>query len=276
MSIESAEFQIVTVQSGDRSVRSLKFAETFHPVIGPMAEARGLHVRGQRLVERADAVRDAFIVWDVGLGAAANAVAVLESCADRRVEIHSFDRTSAPLAFALRHADDLEYLTPFRSAIATLLAEGRARVGEIEWHFHAGDFSETMLCAAIPAPHAVLYDPYSPATNADMWTLEHFTRLHARLDPARPCLLTNYTRSTAVRVTLLLAGFHVGCGLATGEKDQTTIAANAPGLLEEPLPHSWLERVARSTRGAPLRGGKAGSRIAADDLARLRAHPQFG
>ena len=46
------EFQIVTVQSGDRSVRSLKFAETFHPVIGPMAEARGLHVRGQRLVER--------------------------------------------------------------------------------------------------------------------------------------------------------------------------------------------------------------------------------
>ena len=275
MSIHPPEFQIVTVQSGDRSVRSLEFGETFHPVIGPMAEARALHVRGQRLVERVAVEQGSFIVWDVGLGAAANAVAVLESCADRGVEIHSFDRTSAPLAFALRHAEELEYLVPFRAAIETLLLKGRAWVGEIDWHFHAGDFSEMMQCADIPAPHAVLYDPYSPGTNADMWTLEHFTRLHARLDPARPCLLTNYTRSTAVRVTLLLAGFHVGCGHATGEKDQTTIAANAAGLLEEPLPHSWLERVARSTRGAPLRLGKAGSRIAADDLARLRAHPQF-
>ena len=275
MSIEPAEFQIVTVQSGDRSVRSRKFGETFHPVIGPMAEARALHVRGQRLVERAAATEGAFIVWDVGLGAAANAVAVLESCADRHIEIHSFDRTSAPLAFALQHAEDLEYPVPFRAAIEALLAKGRVRVGSIEWHFHRGDFSETMQRAEIPAPHAVLYDPYSPATNADMWTLAHFTRLHARLHPARPCLLTNYTRSTAVRVTLVLAGFFVGCGHATGEKDQTTIAANAPGLLDEPLPLAWLERVARSTRGAPLRLGKAGSRIGAEDLASLRAHPQF-
>ena len=275
MSIEPEEFQIVTVQSGDRSVRSLEFGETFHPVIGPMAEARGLHVRGQRLAERAALEQGSFIVWDVGLGAAANAVAVLESCADQRVEIHSFDRTSAPLAFALSHADDLEYLVPFRSVLGDLLAAGCARFGGIAWHFHEGGFSETMPRPEIPAPHAVLYDPYSPATNADMWTLEHFTRLQARLDPARPCLLTNYTRSTAVRVTLLLAGFFVGCGHATGEKDQTTIAANVAGFLEEPLGHDWLGRVARSTRGAPLRLGKAGGRIAAEDLARLRAHPQF-
>ena len=276
MSVEPEEFQIVTVQSGARSVRSREFGETFHPVIGPMAEARALHVRGQRLVERAAETEGAFIVWDVGLGAAANAVAVLEACADRRMEIHSFDRTSAPLAFALQHAEELEYLVPFRPAIEALLAQGRARVGGIEWHFHEGDFGGMLHRADIPSPHAVLYDPYSPATNADMWTLEHFTRLHARLDPARPCLLTNYTRSTAVRVTLLLAGFFVGSGHATGEKDQTTIAANVPGLLHEPLPTAWLDRVARSTRGAPLRLGLAGTGIAADDLARLRAHPQFG
>ena len=275
MSAEPEEFQIVTVQSGARSVRSREFGETFHPVIGPMAEARALHVRGQRLAERAAEAVKTFIVWDVGLGAAANAVAVLEACADRRMEIHSFDRASAPLAFALRHAEELGYLAPFRAVIETLLAEGHARVGKIEWHFHSGDFSETMHRAEIPAPHAVLYDPYSPAKNAGLWTLEHFTRLHARLDPARPCLLTNYTRSTAVRVTLLLAGFFVGRGHATGEKDQTTIAANVPGLLDDPLPQTWLDRVERSTRAAPLSAGKAGGRIAADDLARLRTHAQF-
>ncbi len=276
MSITSEEFQIVTVQSGDRSVRSRTFGETFHPVIGPMAEARALHVRGPQLVERVKVTQEVFIVWDVGLGAAANAVAVLETCADRPIEIHSFDRTSAPLAFALQHAADLEYLIPYRIAIEALLSKGRARVGKVEWHFHSGDFGEVMHRAEIPSPHAILYDPYSPATNADMWTLPHFTRLHARLDPTRPCLLTNYTRSTAVRVTLLLAGFFVGCGHATGEKDQTTIAANAPDLLEHSLPKAWLDRVARSTRGAPLAFGKIGGRISEDDLDRLRAHPQFG
>ena len=276
MSVEPEEFQIVTVQSGATSVRSREFGETFHPVIGPMAEARALHVRGQRLAERVAETCGPFIVWDVGLGAAANAVAVLESFADRKMEIHSFDRASAPLDFALRHAEELGYLAPYRAAIEMLLATGRAQVGGIGWHFHSGDFREAMQRADVAAPHAVLYDPYSPATNADMWTLAHFTRLHARLDPARPCLLTNYTRSTAVRVTLLLAGFFVGSGHATGEKDQTTIAANVPGLLDDPLPKSWLDRVGRSTRSAPLREGKEGARIAADDFARLRAHPQFG
>ena len=276
MSVEPEEFQIVTVQSGATSVRSREFGETFHPVIGPMAEARALHVRGQRLVERVAETSGPFIVWDVGLGAAANAVAVLESCADRKMEIHSFDRASGSLEFALRHAEELGYLPPYRAPIEMLLATGRAMVGGIGWHFHNGDFGETMRHADVPAPHAVLYDPYSPATNADMWTLEHFTRLHARLDPARPCLLTNYTRSTAVRATLLLAGFFVGSGHATGEKDQTTIAANVPGLLDEPLPAAWLKRVERSTRGAPLRAGKEGGRIAPDDFARLCAHPQFG
>ena len=167
MSVEPEEFQIVTVQSGATSVRSRKFGETFHPVIGPMAEARALHVRGQRLAERAAETDGDFIVWDVGLGAAANAVAVLEACADRRMEIHSFDCTSAPLAFALRHAEELEYLVPFRAAIEALLAHGRTRVGGVEWHFHRGDFSATLHRADIPAPHAVLYDPQGDVASGE-------------------------------------------------------------------------------------------------------------
>ena len=114
-----------------------------------------------------------------------------------------------------------------------------------------------------------------------MWTLELFTALIA---PAitrgrAPCLLTTYTRSTAVRVTLLLAGFHVGIGGATGEKDETTVAANVPGLLTAPLTRRWLEKkVYASTNAAPLRaasGGYARNPISEEDYALLQAHPQF-
>lgn len=290
------EFEIVTVQSGVRSLRALSNGETFHPVVGPMAEAVGLHVRQQQLVERAGQTDGPFVIWDVGLGAAANAVAVLEAFLGRgpgeeirgqrsevrdlsitsTVELHSFDRTTGPLDFALRHADTLEYLAPHTDAVQTLLNEGSWEVGtgEFRWQFHAGDFRETMEVA--PAPHAVLYDPYSPVTNPDLWTLEHFTALRARLSPERPCLLTNYTRSTAVRVTLMLAGFFVGIGHATGEKDQTTVATNDLSLLDDPLGEDWLGRVERSTRSAPQRAGEPWNRpISAEDLERLRKHPQF-
>ena len=194
-----------------------------------MAEARGLHVAESRLAERAAAGEGPFIVWDVGLGAAANAIAVLEvlSSAEsaRKIELHSFDFTSEPLEFAAKHAEELGYLRGWLVPVESLLANGTAQVGRVRWHFHRADFRDFVRAPTIAAPHAILYDPYSPAANPGMWTLEHFTRLRRCLDPANPCTLTSYSRSTAVRVTLLLAGFFVGRGGATGEKDQTTVAA---------------------------------------------------
>ena len=270
-------FSLVTVASGAVSLRSLEHGETFHPVVGPMAEARALHVAGSRIVERAGECACPFVIWDVGLGAAANAVAVIEALSEARcpahVELHSFDCTAAPLTFALGHADELGYLAPWREAVAQLLASGRAAAGNVDWHFHRCDFREFVCAprAGVPLPDAILYDPYSPESNRSMWTLEHFTRLRERLDPARPCTLTNYSRSTSIRVTLMLAGFHVGLGGATGEKDQTTAAATHRDLLAHPLGAEWLGRVARSTRGAPLRESRTPGPVSSEDLAALRA-----
>jgi hypothetical protein len=84
-----------------------------------------------------------------------------------------------------------------------------------------------------------------------MWSLGHFQRLRAAL--SEPCTLTSYSRSTSVRVTLALSGFCVGRGTATGEKNETTVAATHRELLAEPLGREWLGRVRRSTKAAPLR-----------------------
>ena len=243
-----------------------------------MAEARSLHVDGSRIIKRAGECARPFVIWDVGLGAAANAIAVLgalsESGSAARVEMHSFDCTAEPLEFALRHAAELGYLTRWSAAVETLLQSGRVLAGKVDWHFHRADFREFVEAprpAEIPSPDAILYDPYSPESNPGMWTLEHFTRLHACLDPARPCTLTSYSRSTSVRVTLLLAGFQVGCGTSTGEKDETTLAATHRTLLAHPLGAEWLARVSRSTRGSPLRERPTPGRITPADLAALRA-----
>ncbi len=272
----SEGFSLVTVASGAWSLRSLEHGETFHPVVGPMAEARGLHVAESRLVERAGECARPFVIWDVGLGAGANAIAVLEALSEMRcparVEMRSFDCTTEPLEFALRHAGELGYLPRWCEPVRRLLDSGRAIVGNVDWHFHRGDFREFVRgprTADVPGPDAILYDPYSPESNPGMWTLEHFTRLRACLDATRPCTLTSYSRSTSVRVTLKLAGFFVGYGGAIGEKDQTTVAATHRKLLVQPLGAEWLGRVGRSTRGAPLREGGSAGPIPPADLAAL-------
>jgi len=85
-----------------------------------------------------------------------------------------------------------------------------------------------------------------------MWTLPLFSDLFRLLAPDRPCSLPTYSRSTLLRVTLLLAGFYVGVGHSTGEKEETTLAANTPDLIAEPLDRRWLQRAHRSTSAEPL------------------------
>ena len=200
-----------------------------------------------------------------------------------RVGLWSFDRTLAPLEFTLRHAVELGYPRGHEATLRELADTGAVRLelpggGGVDWTFLPGDFAARIADA--PPAHAVFFDPYSPAANGEMWTLELFAALRQRAaGPADGgCLLTTYTRSTAVRVTLLLAGWHIGAGAATGEKDETTVASSDPALLERPLGARWLEKVWASANAAPRRAGQpaeARGPIHDADYTALKAHPQF-
>jgi tRNA U34 5-methylaminomethyl-2-thiouridine-forming methyltransferase MnmC len=288
----SADFKLVRLANGIRSVHSVEYGETFHPVIGPVAEAQALYVRQLKLLERLRGHRGEFVVWDVGLGAAANPLTVLQ--ATREIPCHlrlvSFDQTTAPLEFALEHAAQLEYLAGYETFLSRLIANARLKTPResldfthgrqrVTWELHLCDFPRLLdLPAAqlLPKPHAILFDAYSPAANAAMWTLPLFTRLYRLLDPQRPCALPTYSRSTLLRVTLLLAGFFVGKGHATGEKEETTLAANTRSLIDDPLDLRWLRRARNSTSAEPLREPFY-RQAPLSDLAwkLLSEHPQF-
>ena len=261
-------FELVTVPGGARSLRSREHGETFHPGIGPMEEAAVLHVAQQRLEERVGG-GDPFVIWDVGLGAGANALAFVEALAllenqSARVEIRSFDQTLEPLRFALHHARDLGYPAPWEREIAALLEKGSVEIGRIDWRIDAGDFRERVSDCEGPGPDGVVFDPYSPAANPGMWTREVFSAIRRRA--GEDCILTTYSRSTAIRARLMLAGWYVGRGAATGEKNETTIAVTRLEDLREPLRIDWLERVRRS-RATGLREEGMNAEAVADALA---------
>jgi tRNA U34 5-methylaminomethyl-2-thiouridine-forming methyltransferase MnmC len=276
------EYRLVRLANGSHSIRSLTEGETFHPVIGPVAEAEALYVKQLNLRERARKPGK-FVIWDVGLGAAANIVTALRATRDFPCELHvvSFDHTLEALKFALNHVDELFYLQGYEEVLRELLEGGHVefRHGEqrVTWDLCFGDFPTLLRKPGLaPPPHAIMYDAFSPAKNPEMWTAPLFGRLFEALDPARPCAMPTYSRSTMLRVTLLLAGFYVGLGHATGEKEETTIAANAMELISEPLPVTWLARARHSRSAEPMwEPVYRQSPLTAETWEKLRAHPQF-
>jgi queuine tRNA-ribosyltransferase len=152
-------YKIVKLRSGAHSVHSLADDETFHPGIGPVAEAGELYVRQLRLPERVRETEGEFVLWDVGLGAAANAltairliredlassnVAAQESRAPKILRLVSFDHTSAALAFGLQHSVELGYIVGHETSLAELVENHSVKftdsVLEVAWTLELGDF----------------------------------------------------------------------------------------------------------------------------------------
>jgi tRNA U34 5-methylaminomethyl-2-thiouridine-forming methyltransferase MnmC len=257
-----------------------------HPGLGPAPEAKALYVEQLQLVERLHSHPGEFVIWDVGLGAAANALTVLRAACDvgATIRVISFDHTLEPLRFALDQRSALPYFENYEPAVEQLLMQGRAEFQngrhQVSWECNVTDFPSFLRrpqAKTLPKPHVILFDPWSPAKNPAMWTAPVFEDLFRLLDPARPCALPTYSRSTMMRVSLLLDGFWVGVGRASGRKEETTIASNARELIDEPLDRRWLERARRSPSAEPLWDAVyRQAPLARSTWDQLCRHPQFG
>ncbi len=217
------------------SIRQLSSGEIMHSVSPPEEEANRLYVAQSRLAERllrrTPDDTEPFVVWDVGLGAASNAMAAL-ACAERELATHgahalrplhivSFECDLDPLTLAARHASHFPHLR--HRAPHALLRDHRWTHpdGVITWTLHHGDFLAHLETS--PAPDLVFYDPFSAKTDTGLWTTEVFARLHQHAG-ARPAELYTYSAATSVRVALLRAGWFVAEGVGTGPKASTTVA----------------------------------------------------
>jgi len=269
----------VVVREGIGRIRDNLSGETMHSVNDPAEEARSLYVEQSRLVERLQSSGAPLIVWDVGLGAAANAMATIQACEamnpqqrNRLLRLISFENDLDSLKLALRHRRWFKHLK--HAAPERLLADNQwtSAGGSIDWTLLQGDFAITKFDA--PAPDIVFFDPFSFKTDSPLWTLTAFRELH-RVCGNRATELFTYTYSTAVRAAMLAAGFYVAKGRATGPKQETTIglshAAASGNHARELLGAEWLARWQRSGAQTPL-GVQVG-----DESWRtaVMEHPQF-
>jgi queuine tRNA-ribosyltransferase len=261
-------------------IRDTASGEVMHSVNDPAGEAHSLYVEQSRLLARLQVcVRQPLVVWDVGLGAAANAMAAIlavegatGAAAARRLMLVSFENDLDSLELALDHTRWFKYLR--HAAPRALLSDHRWNNGAstIEWLLLSGDFAARKFEA--PAPDIIFFDPFSFKTDSALWTLPAFREL-ARVCSEKPVELFTYTYSTSVRAAMLAAGFYVAKGRGTGPKAETTIglsrhAANGPHD-HELLGAEWLVKWRRSGAQAPF-GSNAEDTSWHDAVSE---HPQF-
>lgn len=268
-------FEIVTTTSGAPAVLDREVGEVMHPGLGATAEAEQLYVAQARLAARLAEGGAPLVLFDVGLGAAANALAALR-CAraappgSRRLLVYSFERDLGALALAASEegAARLQWSAADRAAALALLEHGLCEEPQFRWQLLAGDALAALARAPQPAD-VVFWDPWSKQSNAELWTARAFATLREHC--AAGAVLFTYSRATAVRSALLLAGFHVGAGAVVGTKE-TTAAALAPVLPAQPLDRRWLARLQRSSAAWP--SDVAAAEVPAA-LQQIAAHPQF-
>jgi queuine tRNA-ribosyltransferase len=261
-------------------IRDVDSGEVMHPVDDPVEEARSLYVQQSNLAVRAQERGTApLVLWDVGLGAAANAMAAImaveggaAAAAGRGLKIVSFESDLDSLELALDHPRWFRHL---RHPGPPMLLRRHAwsnPSAAIEWQLLHGDFGVRKFDA--PPPDVIFFDPFSFKTDGALWTQSAFAEL-LRLCAGRAAELFTYSYSTSVRAAMLAAGFYVAKGRGTGPKPETTIglspaaAAQAHGHVL--LGAQWLAKWQRSDAQAPC-----GSRP--DDPAwreAILAHPQF-
>jgi queuine tRNA-ribosyltransferase len=229
-------------EGGCGSLRHSGTGEIMHPGEDPMTEARGLYVDQSKLAERiGDGGSEPLVLWDVGLGAGFNAMAALESAMEthaklapeqrRPLHVVSFERDLDAIRLALFYPDLFRHLR--HAAPHALLESGEWTHKElpIRWTLLEGDFLQTMDRA--PAPDLVFFDPFSQKTDGPLWSEDTFRRVHARTG-GKACRLFTYSRSSAVRMNMKAAGFHIARGQATGPKEETTVALTAAAAGEYP------------------------------------------
>lgn len=283
------DYEIHTSPKGFSSIRQLSSGEVMHSVNHPEDEAQKLYIDqsalAARLVKRHADDNEALIIWDVGLGAAHNAMAAvrcfeqqfaaLGADALRPLHIVSFECDLNPLALAAKNPHHFPHVRHPAPHYILEKARWAHRSALLTWELHEGDFLSYLESS--PAPDIVFYDPFSAKTDTGLWTSAVFARI-ARHCAGKSADLYTYSSSTAVRVAFLTGGFFVAEGTGTGPRSATTVAFTtreamlAHPLKPAPLGEEWLARWRRSGSQYPATVPESDRPAFA---ARFESHPQF-
>jgi len=241
----------IRIDTGDGTYSLLdrELDEAMHSRSGAYDEALRKHVLPSRALE---VPRATARVLDIGFGLGYNILALICERALRapslRLEIVTIERDAEifPHLADVRFGDDRDAVY---DNIRTLANRGIADGPGYTAILRLGDARQTIRHVDGAPFDAVFLDPYSPAKNPELWTVDFFLLLRALVrDEA---IITTYSSAPQVREALCEAGFRVGPGPSVGGKREGTLATVSGPIPE--LTAEELELLRDDPRSTPYR-----------------------
>lgn len=216
---------------GSPTFFSDRYRECYHSLSGAVQEARERYAAPCGIAELAEG--GSLAVLDVGFGLGYNLAAAVEAAggiySKCRLTTVSLEMDEGVLEFVRTFSGPEEFSSIY-PALKLLVQLGRYTSGGLDMGLRRGPAERTINeLPDSPVFDAVFLDPFTPAVNPELWTVEFLERIKSRMKPR--AILSTYSSAMKVKENLLKAGFGIGLGPKVGDKGSGTLAS-----LEADLP----------------------------------------
>lgn len=241
--------KLITTEDGSSTLFLDEYDQAMHSTSGAYGESLLKHVIPSRILEKKHAELH---VLDVGFGLGYN---VLALAAEFRRHGHEGLLNIVSLEKEKSFAEFMNSVTfnderdEIYSLVKKSYIEGHAGKGNIQIKILFGDARETITKLDKDRFDAVFQDPFSPAKNPELWSVDYFRLLSEKM--RGDCILTTYSSADHVRAAMLEAGLFIGAGPAVGKKREGTIAAKS-GIIET-LSEERISEINNNPRSEPYR-----------------------
>ncbi len=215
------QFKTLTTEDNTITVVDDAYNEAMHSLSGAYHEALYMHVIPSKVLSKQGRVN----VLDIGFGLGYN---VLALCNEALKINHTVFYTIISLEKNTDILSAMECVSfhDERDTIYDLLKRSaRGETVTTDYFSHSVLYEDArQLLGLLPVNYfdAVFHDPFSPAKNPELWTVDFFHRLFPLCRDE--CIVTTYSAAVHVRTAMKKAGFIVGKGPAVGRKKEGTIA----------------------------------------------------
>jgi len=235
----------IRTADGSWTLRDETLGQACHSLSGAWEQARLRYAEPCR-VRELGRERPVVRLLDIGTGLGLNLAAALAALDGTlaRLEAVTFERDAQVLAHSRALADWPAEVEPWLQRVHAALG-AQARAGD-SIRLVLGDAREHLPTLDEAPFDAVFLDPFSPQVAPELWSEAFLAHVASRM--AAQAVLSTYSASFAVRLSLARAGLTLGRGPRVGAKAEGTLASWARAL--PPLEGRIERRLARRLGGS--------------------------
>lgn len=240
-------YELCQHSDGSFGVKIKGGGEAMHSGMEPSKQADILYVQQTKL--RTIFAKES-CVWDVGMGAGVNALAIMCEALKASVPVLlvSFEYDLDALRLVLEHRDKFPHLKELR--YEDFIQQRYLHIENVTWKLELGNFIETHM--SCPSPHVIMWDPFSLKTEKEMWNFHLLNSVTSKTSE-RGAIFSTYSSSTRLRASLVALGWTVGYGAPLSHRSESTVAGIGPfsSLIDNPLGEKFKNKFLSSHARLP-------------------------